>query len=78
MKNIQNHTTEEKEKQQETVEIIANTIENLAKSVRNILGGRLNRDAVIVLLANSTHLTQTTIRQVLSAIEGMDEKWLKQ
>lgn len=69
--------TEEEKKARETVETIATTIAQLSRQVKALLGGRLNRDSIVVLLAHTTQLPQRTIMSVLSAIENMESKHLK-
>lgn len=69
--------TPEAKKERELVETIAQEICKLSRQVTALLTGRLNRDAVIILLAHSTGLPQRTIMHVLSAIEGMEKKYTK-
>lgn len=73
---MKNETPEEKTAR-ETVETIATTIAQLSRQVKALLGGRLNRDTIIILLSHTTQLTQRTVMQVLQAIEGMEKKHLK-
>jgi predicted nucleic-acid-binding protein len=60
----------------DTVEIIAQTIEELSQQVKLLLGGRLKRNTIIILLAHSAKLPQKTISEVLNAIERMDKEHL--
>lgn len=70
------HETPEEKKAREMVEEIASNIAKLSRQVSALLGGRLNRNTVIVLLANTTGFPQRTIMEVLTAIEGMEAKHL--
>ena len=69
-------------KQEETdyekmVEDIAVNIEKLSKQVTKLLNGRLNRKAIVILLAYTSGLGQGVINQVLHAIEDLEGKTLK-
>lgn len=69
--------TAEEKQARETIETIATTIAQLSRQVKAIIGGRLNRDTIIILLANTTRLPQQTVMTVLTAIENMEAKHLK-
>lgn len=75
-KKIQQETAEEKQAR-EMVETIACEIAKLSRQVGALLTGRLNRKAVIVLLAQMTQMPQATIKSVLEAVEGMERHYLK-
>lgn len=69
--------TEEEKKAEETVAVIAESIDSLAKNVRAAMGGRLNKKALVILLAHSTHLPRVDVEKVLEAISGLDKTYLK-
>lgn len=69
--------TEEQKKARETVELIAANIVDLAEGVRKIVNGRLNKRAIIILLASSSRLSPTVCEQVLDAITNLDKKFTK-
>lgn len=69
--------TEEEKRARELVEEIASNIAALSRSVSSLLNGRLNRKAVLVLLAHSTKMTQQEVDAVLDALTGLEAKYLK-
>ena len=58
-------------------EVLAAAIVDTAKAARNLLGSRLNRRAVIVLLHNSCKVSQRDIERVLAAAAELDKTFLK-
>lgn len=71
-----NETPEEK-KYRENVETIAQEICNLSRQIKALLGGRLNRDTIIILLAYQTKISQRDVMAVLKAIEDMEDVHIK-
>lgn len=69
--------TEEEKAQRELVEGIASNIEDLAKSVRSLLGGRLQQKTLEILLAHSTKMNRSQVASVLDAIKNLDKNYLK-
>lgn len=72
-KNIE---TPEQKAYREVVEKIAGNISALAKAVQGLINGPLKRKALIVLLASSARLPQTTVEQVVKALEDLEGDWL--
>lgn len=71
-----NETPEEKQ-YRETVETIAGNISKLARAVTALLEeGPLKKKAIVILLANSSGNTQSTVTQVLDAISNLESDWL--
>lgn len=61
-------------------EVLAASIVNIARGVKQLLSGGLNEKAVVVLIQNSKHagaLTQTQIRAVLSSIEDLESEYTR-
>ena len=74
----QKQETEEEKKARETVEIIAQNIETLASGVRKILDGRLNKRAIVLLLASASGgMNREVVARVLEAIADLDKTFLK-
>lgn len=69
--------TDDQKKAREVVEDIASNIARLSRQVNDILGGRLKRETVVVLLMYSTKLPKYQIEAVLSAIEKLEKNYLK-
>lgn len=69
--------TEEQKRNREIVEAIAGNIASLAKAVAALLNGPVKRQALVVLLAASSGLSQEKVKQVLSALENLEKDWLK-
>lgn len=76
MKKELSQSAEEK-KYQEMVEEIATNIAKLSRQTAALLGGRLNRKAVVLLLSSMTQMPQRTIEYVLNALEQMEDVYLK-
>jgi putative AlgH/UPF0301 family transcriptional regulator len=69
--------TEEEQRAREMVEEIAQNIVSLSNSVKILLGGKVKKSAIIILLAHSTKMFQHQVETVLDAIASMDETFLK-
>lgn len=59
------------------VEVLAQAIVDIANAGKRLASSRLNRKAVIVLLAHDTGLGQGTVRTVLEGIESLQSTYLK-
>lgn len=68
--------TEEQKRNRELVEAIAGNLSTLAKGVRALINGPLNKKALIVLLAQSSGQPQNRVTEILSAIENLEANWL--
>lgn len=64
--------TPEQKQQREMVEGIASNISDLAKSVRSLLGGKMKRKTIEILLAHSTKMTRKQVGNVLDAIINLE------
>jgi len=69
--------TEEQKKARENIEIIAKNISDLSKSVQIVLGGKLKRKAIVLLLAHSSGLPQYQVDNMLTALENLEKDWIK-
>lgn len=69
--------TEEQKAEREMIEEIASNISALSRSVKNLLGGRLKEDSLIILLTHTTKLPQYNIKKVLDALKNMEKDHLK-
>lgn len=69
--------TDEERKARETVETIADSIVTLANGVKSVLEGKLNKRAILVLLASATRMNQQDIEKVLDAAASLDKTFLK-
>jgi F0F1-type ATP synthase gamma subunit len=68
--------TEEQRQYREMVEKIAGNITALAKAVGSLLNGPLKKKALVILLASSSGLPQTSVEKVLRALEDLQSDWL--
>lgn len=68
--------TDEQKRNRETVDAIARNISALARSVAALLNGPLKRKALVVLLANSSGLSQTSVDLVLTSLSNFEKDWL--
>ena len=69
--------TPEQEKNRLMVEQIAGNIANLSKAVSALLNGQLKKRAIVLLLANSSGMSQHSVEMVLKALENLEADWLK-
>lgn len=68
--------TEEQRKNREMIETIAGNIASLSKAVAALLNGPLKRRAIIILIANTSGVSQEKVTEVLKALESMEKDWL--
>jgi hypothetical protein len=68
--------TEEQRRNREIVESIANNIASLARAMHSLLNGPLKKRALIVLLAQSSGLSQERVGKVIKALEELEGDWL--
>lgn len=59
------------------VEVLAAAIVEIGKAAKRLAQSRLNRKAVVVLLAHDTGLGQGTIKTVLDGMESLEATFLK-
>ena len=69
--------SEEEIAAREMTEEIASNLSKLADSVGALLEGRLNKRAIVLLLAASSRLSQAVVEQVLKAIVDLEKDYLK-
>ena len=69
-------TTEEKEAR-ENIKNIAENISKLSLAVEALLGGRLKKKAILLLLANSSGEPQYRVEKILDAISTLGKVYLK-
>lgn len=69
--------TPEEKSYRESVEEIATNIARLSREVKALLSGRVKEKTVVILLAHSCQLPQTTIRNVLNALHNLEDDYLK-
>lgn len=69
--------TEEARRNREVIESIARNISDLSKSVSSVLNGPLKKRTLVVLLANSSGLSQTIVDRMLTALNDLEKDWLK-
>lgn len=68
--------TDEAKRNRETVESIAKNIASLARSVQALINGPLKRQTLVILLANSTGLSQGAVSRVLECLVDFEKDWL--
>lgn len=76
MGNINKETPEER-RQREAIEEIASNIAMMSRQVKALLGGRLKKETILILLSHSTKLPQYQVNQVLQALSDMERVHLK-
>lgn len=60
----------------DNTQVIADSISSLAKAVAKLLKGPLNKKALVVLLANSSKISQKQVGRVLASLEEIERDWL--
>lgn len=73
---IKREETPEQKAYREVVEQIAGNIAALAQAVSSLLNGPLKKKALLVLLAQSSGLSQERVGFVLKALEDLEADWL--
>jgi len=73
--NMAKETPEEKA-YRENVESIATNITRLSREVKALVSGRVKMKAIVILLAHSCQLPQTTIKSVLEGIVNLEGDYL--
>lgn len=68
--------TEEEKQQRELIEGIAQNISDLAGAVKSLLGGKLKRKAIAILLAHASGESQTVVNKVLDAAADLEKDWV--
>lgn len=69
--------TEEEIKAREIIEEIATNIAKLSREVSSLLNGRLKKNTILILLANSTRLPRENVERVLDAVANLEKTHLK-
>jgi hypothetical protein len=77
----------QKEGEEVATEIIAAAVVAIAEGVRKLRQGRLNDDALVLLIAKASptfgtryhkeHVTKLHVRAVLKGMEDLEKAWLK-
>lgn len=68
---------EQQEKHEQMIKDIAESITAISQSVQTLLEGKLEEKTIIILLAHSAKLPQSTVKQVLYALHDMETDFLK-
>jgi hypothetical protein len=68
--------TPEEQARREAIEQIAGNISSLARAVHALINGPLKKRALLVLLAQSSGLSQERVGLVLKALEDLEADWL--
>ena len=58
-------------------EVLAQSIVEISQGVRKLRAGRLNDKALRVLLSHATGHSQTTVGQVLNALEDLEAHYIR-
>lgn len=61
----------------ESAEVIASSLEEIARGMKAIDATRLNRAALIVLLQHTTKLSRKALAKVLDDLGNLERNWLK-
>ncbi len=77
LKVVKSQETEEEKQAREMITEIATNIANLSNQVESLLNGRLNKKAIIILLANSTKMPQYQVENMLEALANLGKTYLK-
>lgn len=72
-----NKETAEQKQQREMVEGIAENLTDLANSVKALLTGKLNRKAIVILLAQASGENQSTVNRILDAVSNLERDWVR-
>lgn len=59
------------------VEIIAQSIETIAEGMKKLNSTRLTRRALVILLAEQSHVNRGDVIKVLDSLDQLEKTWLK-
>lgn len=59
------------------VEIIAQSIEAIAAGMKKLNSTRLTKRALIILIAEHSHVNRGDVSRVLESLEDLEKTWLK-
>lgn len=59
------------------VEVIADSIVQIAEAMRKINSTRLSRDAIVTLIARQTKVSRSDIERVLDSMDNLENDWLR-
>lgn len=68
--------TPEEKQYREMVEGMATNIARLSREVKALLSGRVKQKTIIILLAHSCQLPQSTVKSVLEAVANLEGDYL--
>lgn len=60
-----------------SAEIIAQSIEAIATGMKKLNSTRLTRRALVILLAEQSHVNRGDVIKVLDALDRLEKTWLK-
>lgn len=60
-----------------SAEIIAQSIETIAAGMKKLNSTRLTRRALVILLAEQSHVNRGEVIKVLDALDQLEKMWLK-
>lgn len=66
----------EEQRNRELTESIAKHLSDLAASVSALMKGPLKKRALVILLANSSGISQAQVSNVLDALANLERDWL--
>lgn len=59
------------------VEIIAQSIEAIAAGMKKLNSTRLTKRALVILIAEQSHVNRGDVLKVLDALDALEKVWLK-
>jgi len=58
-------------------EVIASAIVDIGKAMKKLSASRLEREAVVLLIAHDSGVAARNVRHVLTALDDLEMRWLK-
>lgn len=59
------------------VDVIVSSIERVAAGMKQLSNSRLNKEAIVLMVAASSRVSKETVRLVINNLESLERQWLK-
>lgn len=59
------------------VDVIVASVERIAAGMKTLNTSRLNKEAIVLMVAASSRVSKETVRLVLNNLENLERRWLK-
>lgn len=68
--------TEDQKQMREMTEGIARNLSELTNGVKALMGGKLKKKAIYLLLAHTSGMSRSDVERVVDAIQNLEKDWV--